>query len=392
MKDEIKYYPVGNGDQSLIKLKDNTTILVDCNIRQGEEDSNGIKIYDVKADLLESLQTRNGNPYLDVFILSHGDQDHCRGFSDNFYRGDPTKYSDKNKKNKEIIIDEMWFSPMIAEKYSNNDEDAHQKEAERRIELHKNNDSLRNLPGNRIRIIGYDGNKDYTSLNHLRYLPGDVVGIFNDKAKSEFSIFIHAPFNEQLTDSEKDKNYTSIVFQARFKNNSWDNEFTCLALFGGDADHHAWAMILEKTRKYKNDINQYALAWDLFLAPHHCSWTFFNDTPQHENTEPKKTSLAILDYKRNNGKVISSSKKIINNDDNPPHYEAKQEYLKKLNKSTEFLNTALEPTEKEPEPITFEIVNGLIQRAKTKKERNEERLAAAIAVTSSSIIKKPWCY
>ncbi|MBX9785508.1 MAG: hypothetical protein K2X48_19675 [Chitinophagaceae bacterium] len=149
---------------------------------------------------------------------------------------------------------------------------------------------------------------------------------------------------------------------------------------------------MEKTKKYKNDINQHALAWDLFLAPHHCSWTFFNDTPQEENAVPKSTSLAILDYKRDNGRVISSSKKIINNDDNPPHYEARQEYLKKLNKSSEFLNTAVEPTESEPEPIVFEISENGIERGESKKEKERKKVAAALSVSSSSIIKKPWAY
>ena len=35
---KIKYYPVNNGDTSLITLKDNSTILIDCNIREGDKD------------------------------------------------------------------------------------------------------------------------------------------------------------------------------------------------------------------------------------------------------------------------------------------------------------------------------------------------------------------
>lgn len=392
MKNQVKYYPVGNGDQALIKLKDATTILVDCRIRKCSEDSNGVKVFDVKSDLQSSIQTRDGKPYVDIFILTHGDQDHCHGFKENFYQGDPSKYDKQNKENGEIIVDEMWFSPMIAEQHSNDDEDAYQTEAERRIKLHQDNDQNKDLPGNRIRIIGYDGNKDYSTLNHLRSIPGDVITIFNRKIQNEFSIFIHAPFQEQLLDSEKDKNYTSIVFQARFKEYAWSNDFIGLVMFGGDADHYAWSIILEKTRKYNNDVNHQALSWDLFMAPHHCAWTFFNDTPQAENPEPKITSLSILDYKRPNGKIIASSKKIINNDDNPPSYKAKDEYMKKLNKSSDFLNTAVEPSETEPEPIIFEITGSGIERVKTKKERDAEKLAAALSVASSSVIKKPWSY
>jgi hypothetical protein len=51
----------------------------------------------------------------------------------------------------------MWFSPMIAEEHTNNDEDTYQTEAERRLKIHRNNDQNRNIPRKRIRIIGYDG-------------------------------------------------------------------------------------------------------------------------------------------------------------------------------------------------------------------------------------------
>ncbi len=127
----LKYYPVNNGDQSIIVLKDGTTILTDCNIRKESHNSSDPEMYDVKKDLLGILPKRNGNPYADIFILTHGDWDHCRGFKDNFYQGDPGKYGSANQDANEIIIDEMWFSPMIAEEAKNDDEDVHQEEAER---------------------------------------------------------------------------------------------------------------------------------------------------------------------------------------------------------------------------------------------------------------------
>ncbi len=97
MKNLIKYYPVGNGDQSLILLKDNTTILVDCNIRQTSIGSTDPAIYDVKKDLLSSIQKRDSNPFVDCYVLTHGDCDHCRGYKENFYQGDPKKYGDSNR-------------------------------------------------------------------------------------------------------------------------------------------------------------------------------------------------------------------------------------------------------------------------------------------------------
>lgn len=386
---EIKYYPVGNGDQSLIKLKDDTTIIVDCNIRQVSVGSNDPKIYDVKKDLVKSLKKRKGDdPFVDVFILTHGDSDHCRGFKSNFYQGDPSKYSADNRKADEIIIDEMWFSPMIAEEHTNDDEDAYQQEAERRLELHRKNDTDKDLAGNRIKIIGYDANKDYQKLNHLRATPGTIVTKFNNKEQDTFSVFIHAPFKEHLSSAEKDKNSTSIVFQARFKESASDTDFSCLAMFGGDSDHYSWEIILDKTKKYNNDTKEQALDWDLFLAPHHCSWSFFNDRPQVENPEPTSHSLEVLDYKRNNSaKVIASSKKVLNDEDNPPHYEAKQEYIKSLGNASNFLNTAIEPKESGPEPVIFIITpNGPVRPPKSKV--NSAITSAGGAGAASTIVKQ----
>ncbi|MDF0694786.1 cobyric acid synthase CobQ [Aquirufa ecclesiirivi] len=357
----IKYYPVGNGDTSLITLEDKTTIVVDCNIRNCDID----EIYDVKKDLLQCLQYSNGIPYVDVFILTHGDQDHCRGFKNHFYQGAPEKYSEADKKEKRIRVDTMWFSPMIAEEHTNDDEDAYQQEAERRLTLHRNKDPKKDNPGNRINIIGYDGSTDYKDLDHLRAKPGDTVERFNDRKQVLFSIFIHAPFKEHLEALGDDKkNSTSIVFQARFKNTPYQQDFSTLAMFGGDSDHTSWCIILEKTKKYRNE---HALKWDLFLSPHHCSWSFFNDRPQEENPDPKKTSLEVLDYKRINAKVIASSKKILNDEDNPPHFEAKREYVKKVTEGNFLNTTTYNVVNKTPQPITFEVTSqGIVKPKQTE--------------------------
>lgn len=357
----IKYYPVGNGDMSLITLADGTRILVDCKLTIKSAESEDPKIHDAKKDLLKSIQKRDGNYYVDVFILTHGDKDHCHGFKDNFYQGDPDAYGDQERKDELIIMDTMWFSPMIAEQYTNTDEDAHQQEAERRLALHRKKDPKKDNPGNRIKIIGYDSDKtDYKDLDHLRAVPGEIVTRFNDKDQDTFSIFIHAPFKIHLNSPEKDKNCASIVFQARFKAYSWSTDFCGLAMFGGDSDYTTWDQILERTKRFKNHETQRALDWHLFLAPHHCSWTFFNDT---SDLTPKATSLEALDYARTGAWIIASSKKIVNNEDNPPYAEAKKEYIKKLSLSEKFLNTAVEPKEAAPEPIVFDITSNGPARA-----------------------------
>ena len=96
-KYSIKYYPVDNGDMSLITLSDDTTILIDCKINPSSKEDNNEK-YDVKADLLRSVKYKNKIPFVDVFILTHPDKDHCCGFENNFYTGDPQNIPRKIKK------------------------------------------------------------------------------------------------------------------------------------------------------------------------------------------------------------------------------------------------------------------------------------------------------
>lgn len=374
----LKYYPVGNGDNSLITLEDKTTILVDCNIRNCDDG----EIFDVKKDLLKNLQYVDGIPHIDVFILTHGDQDHCRGYKKHFYQGAPEKYSATDKREELIIVDTMWFSPMIAEENTNDDEDAYQQEAERRLALHRAKDPKKDNPGNRIKIIGYDGSTDYKDLDHLRAVPGDVVTRFNDRDQVLFSIFIHAPFKEHLEALGDDKkNSTSIVFQARFKNSALQQDYSALAMFGGDSDHTSWCIILEKTKKYKNE---HALQWDLFLSPHHCSWSFFNDRPQKENPDPKKTSLEVLDYRRKNAKVIASSKTILDDEDNPPHYQAKIEYTNKVAAANFFNTSTYEINNKVPQPIVFEVTSQGIVKPKQAEGSAKVTGSATLGIVNTT--------
>ncbi len=392
MSSKIIYYPVDNGDQSLISIEEGTettNILVDCNIRESSKGDEDTSQFDVKADLITQLKTRTVNgisavPYTDVFILTHGDDDHLHGFEKNFYQGDPKDFKKSNKDNGEIVIDVLWFSPMVMGESTNDDEDCFNAEAKRRIKLHRDDSDDKDVPGNRIVIIGYDANEDLDGLDLVRRLPGDVVNRFNEKDLTTFSIFIHAPYKEQLTESDPDKNHTSVVFQARFKSTASSSDFCALAMFGGDADHYAWEKIVEKTEEHNNHVDEEALTWDLFLAPHHCSWTFFNDTPQTDNPDPVQNSLDVLDYKRGTAKIIASCKEIKNNDDNPPHYKAKEQYVKKV-KSENFLNTATHSLKGDtPQPIVFEITTqGPI---KAKKDEGSSRIAGAAGL---STVNKP---
>jgi hypothetical protein len=380
---QIKYYPVGNGDTTLLNLQDGTTILVDCNIREKSKDENDETSFHVKDDLLKSIKKKNENPFIDVFILTHPDVDHCRGFESNFYQGNPDNYEEKHRKKEEIIIGELWVTSKLFKHDHADDANKVRNEANRRKKLYDDKNADSNKFGNRLIVVGYDGEEKLDNVPH--YIPSNIVDTFNGIKNDLVSFFIHAPFKDDLQNAESGKNETSIAFQVRFKKSKEDNDFVGLAIFSSDSSHYIWKKILDETVSHNNEVT---LKWDLFLAPHHCSWTFFNDTPQEDHPEPKQYSLKILDYKRTDkSKIIASCKEIKNNDDNPPHYQAKQQYVNKV-KSDNFLHTETYKLEgKTPQPIVFEITN-----QGPMKPKEVEGTAKNIGSAGLGAINKPSSY
>ncbi|CAK7068020.1 MAG: hypothetical protein PARBA_02615 [Parabacteroides sp.] len=354
---KIKFYPVDNGDNVLLKLDDKTTVIVDCQMKDCEENTDGVTTYDVKKDLIKELnKDSKNNPYVDLFINSHPHNDHCFGFEKNFYCGSPDDYTDTNRKNEEIIIGELWVTQRV---FSNDlccDGGAIRREAKRRKKLFEENSVESSKYGNRLHIIGY--NEDDTTVDGLHYIPGNMVSTFNGKTNDYLSMFIHAPFKNDLIRSkaDEDENAASIVVQMQLRTQK-NGDIKSRIIIAGDADHYVFEQILEKSKKNNNEDK---LEWDLFLAPHHCSWSFFNDRPYENNTAPKDYSLEFLDYKNTGANVIASSKKIENKKPNPPHHSAKEEYIKKVGDS-KFKNTAINKDEKAPEPLVYTIDdNGFI--------------------------------
>lgn len=370
---KIKFYPVDNADNILIKLSDSTTIIADCQIKECKENSDGIKTYDVKKDLMEELEKdMNNNLFVDLFINSHPHEDHCLGFEKNFYYGDPNDYTDVNRDNQEIIIGELWVTKMVFSNDLCGDGGAIRREAKRRKKLFEENPTQSNRSGNRIKIIGY--NEIDSKVEGLHYVPGMTVDSFNGKNNSYLSLFIHAPFKSDLVrgQANKDHNATSIVLQMKFSYLPYGETVSRLIL-GGDADHYVWEQVLEKSKKNNNADK---LEWDLFLAPHHCSWSFFNDTPHENNKEPKDYSLEFLNYAKQGAHIITSSKKIEDKEPNPPHYNAKLEYEKKVG-ALKFKNTAINKDENAPEPLIYII------------DDNGFTLDKKISPASHNILTKP---
>lgn len=371
MKHSIKFYPVGNGDCDLITIGGaNKKMMFDCNFRQKAEDDND-EMYDVLGDLLDNeLTTKKcGLPFLDAFLLTHPDQDHCRSFADKFYLGDPDAVSQSAKDDKKILIGELWYSPRVFEELTgdlNADAKAFKKEAKRRMDLYKSDSKKADKDGNRIRIIGWTDNPDLKGLEDRIVTPGNTISSINGSSCRYFEMFIHAPFKDDI--EGEDRNMTSIAAQLRFKS---DKNSTDIArvFFGGDTE---WRVI-ERIMKETTDDDY--LKWDLMEAPHHCSYKFFADDRENDANQ---ASLDFLEKSEDGAFVVSSSKVVKKNSDNPPCQKAKNRYTDRVGESN-FFCTSGEKEDDTGEPIVFDIENGEVAIHEDEKKEKESCAASAAA-------------
>ena len=89
MPAKLTFFPVGNGDMTLIELESGRSVLVDMNIRSAADDPDD-DTPDVAAKLRDRLKRDSaGRLYVDALLLSHPDQDHCGGLRNHFHLAPP---------------------------------------------------------------------------------------------------------------------------------------------------------------------------------------------------------------------------------------------------------------------------------------------------------------
>lgn len=349
MNHKITFYPVGNGDCCLVNIGgSNIKMMFDCNFRQKAENEDD-EMFDVLDDLVNNqLKVRCGLPYLDAFLLTHPDEDHCRGFAKKFYLGDPDAISDDDKDADKIFISELWYSPRVFEEYKtdlSDDAKAFRDEADRRMKLYKTDKKKAEKEGNRIRIIGWTDVEELKGLKDRITVPGEIVNNVNGHDCKHFEMFIHAPFKESI--KKGNRNESSIVSQLRFKFDK-NNKDIVRVFLAGDAEWYVWENIMAKTEN-----NDY-LRWDLLEAPHHCSYTFF---AEKREDNPNQASIDFLSKKEPGAFVVASSKVIKKNEDNPPCQKAKNRYVEKVGNGNFFCTSGTSEDEAD-KPLVFDIEDG----------------------------------
>lgn len=375
MATSITFFPVDNGDMTLISLGDKgeTTILIDCNIRGAADDPND-KTRDVAKDLRERLKRDSkGRPYVDAFLLSHPDQDHCRGIQTHFYLGSSAKYADDEKADNEkrIVINEMWSSPMVFRRASAEhklcpDALAFKKEAKRRVALAREKDCTGIDSGDRVLILGEDEDgKTDDILEIVVKVDTDLIKVNGTESKV-FKGRLLAPLPTTEEDEEEmlRKNHSSVVLNLELADDA-SRKTVKNFLTGGDAEVLIWEKLWAKHKK-----SPAALTYDLLQTPHHCSWHSLSYDSRSDLGDKAKVSAdakSALSQIREGGRIISSSCSIKDDDCDPPSHAAKTEYegIAKTAKG-EFLCTAEYPEASSPAPMEFTIAGQTIDKSVRK--------------------------
>lgn len=333
MPAKFSFFQVGNGDMTLVRLADFnvTTILIDCHIREKADDSN-----DDAPDVARALRERvmydsDDRPFVDAFMLSHPDKDHCGGLSKHFWLGTPDQYPDDklDRWERRIIIRELWSSPLVFRRRSKNhalcdDARAFNKEARRRVQYWR--DYGWASSGNRIKIMGEDVDGKTDDLRSILVKSGEWFSAIDGTASSVFRAQLLAPApheDDAELEEELTKNESSIVMNLEITPSLFSSKRTRF-LIGGDAEVLIWERMW---KRFESD--PLTLAYDLLLAPHHCSWhtlSWDSWSGKGENAKASEAARNALGQAKKSATVISSSKKIVDDFNDPPCIRAKREY------------------------------------------------------------------
>lgn len=377
MTAKIDFFRVGDGDMTLVRLESGRTLLIDCNIRTAADDSND-DTPDVAKQLKDLLgRDTDGRPFVDAMLLSHPDEDHCRGLERHFHLGGPSSYVKGSGK---IIIREMWSSPIVFRRASTAhtlcaDANAWCAEARRRVKRFR--DTGYGSENERILIMGEDIDGKTDDLGAILIKIDDTWNRVNGTSDSSFSARLIAPLNAKDSEEEAllSKNDSSTI--ARFKLAAGGVADACRFLTGGDAGVAVWERVWDRNKGSAAEI----LGYDLLLSPHHCSWRSLSWDSWSERGETAKVSQAAHDalgQARPGATIVASSKTITDDDADPPCIRAEREY-KDILKGVSGTFTCV--GDGGPDPLAYDIEPGGV------KKRAPKAVAAAVLSPSTVGVK-----
>ena len=327
MSAKTVHFKVDNGDMALVELESGRRVLVDIRIRTAADDTDD-DTPDVGAQLrgrLEDLgRDDEGRLYVDAFLLTHPDQDHCAGLETHFHLGSPSTWKGEDDK---ILIREMWSSPIVfrrADRKTGNklcaDAMAWRGEARRRVALYKSGASAGR--GDLIKILGEDIDGKTEAFEAILVRAGAVFSAIAGEHDAFFEGLLLAPI---LAEDEEEaellsKNDSSVILRMTIAADGVSD--AAKYLFGGDAEVAIWERLW---RTYAAA----DLKYDVLVAPHHCSWHSLSwDSWSKKGDEAKVSpdARSALSQAGTGATILASSRPIKDDKDDPPCIRAAREY------------------------------------------------------------------
>lgn len=327
MTASLAFFPVSNGDMTLVRLDNGQTILIDIKIR-GTPDDEDDDTPDVASDLRNRLERDGeGRLFVDVFLSSHPHQDHIIGLQNHFHLGPLDEWDEDDDK---IVIREMWSSPVVFRRADSQtplceDAKAWAKEARRRVKRFRD-DGFNTAAGDRILIMGEDIDGKTDDILDIVIRLDETVTAANRVKAGVFEARLLAPLPAE-SDAEEDEmstNESSVIMQFSIVGGGVADR--CRFLTGGDAEVAIWKRLWQR----HGDDNADWLSYDVLQTPHHCSWrslSFDSWSDLGEDAEVDEDARNALSQTRKGAIIVASSKPIKDDDDNPPHHRAKREYI-----------------------------------------------------------------
>ena len=361
---KITFFASGNGDSVLLQAH-GRTVMTDINYRAGRAQDNDD---DEAPDFAPDIRAAGPNDHLDIFVLTHPDQDHLGGFGEVFHLGPPGDWDDDPDEGAvKIIVDEIWCSPYAADPHDTT------KVSKPVIDEIKRRKKLRGTA---------EGDKDGNRLVVMdtgTHESGEVTGGLGWRLLAPTPEEADIPESDD-PDKPTSSNRSSLVIRWTITVGGRAN----YVLLGGDSTVQVWERLHDELLGDDPEV----LAWHILLALHHCSRHSIgrveNPDTEKEKFVPSQKAEAALGEQRGDSHIVSSSNRIVRGGQTPPSYHAKNRYLKILagggevtdDERDRFLCTGGNKDGDKPEHVAFKFSAGGPTRAL--------KAAPFVAVTGSS--------
>ena len=299
---QITFFAVDNGDAVLLEAH-GRTVMTDINYRGACADEE-----DETNDFAPTIRSACNDDSLDIFVLTHPDEDHLRGFGEVFHLGAPSERdNDPDDGDVKLIVNEIWCSPYGANpNYKTDASRPFLNEIARRKRLQGSTDS--ELDGNRLKVLSASDRKSTKICDGLEWR---LLAPSPDEANIPIAIG---------DEPKNSSNPSSLVIQ-------WAvtvGGTTSKVLLAGDATVEIWERLNDEA-----DAN--ALCWNVLLAPHHCSRHSMG-RGENEEFEWSENAIAALNNPTGTSPHVVCSARKFREGQTPPNPEARNKYYEFLAK------------------------------------------------------------